>query len=163
MGSCPRLRPRDSSSRRCSTERPRRSTSPTSRSSASSRDAGPSPPRSCNGRRGVAVMRSPVLRGVVSLVLTALLVVWLTDAALSSVKLGDLTLGLLLAGRTPFRDLSLTEAVLTAVSRSAILVGAALGLAVIVGLSSGVAYAFSSWRVVRGLAWSLGPVGTSLP
>ena len=108
-------------------------------------------------------MRSPVLRGVVSLVLTALLVVWLTDAALSSVKLGDLTLGLLLAGRTPFRDLSLTEAVLTAVSRSAILVGAALGLAVTVGLASGVAYAFSSWRIVRGLAWSLGTVGTSLP
>jgi ABC-type dipeptide/oligopeptide/nickel transport system permease component len=108
-------------------------------------------------------MRSPVLRGVVSLFLTALLVVWLTDAALSSVKLGDLTLGLLLAGRAPFRDLSLADAVWTAVSRSAILVGAALGLAVIVGFSSGVAYAFSSWRVVRALAWALGTVGTSLP
>jgi ABC-type dipeptide/oligopeptide/nickel transport system permease component len=108
-------------------------------------------------------VRSPVLRGVVSLFLTALLVVWLTDAALSSVKLGDLTLGLLLAGRAPFRDLSLTEAVWTAVSRSAILVAAALGLAVIVGLVSGVAYAFSSWRVVRALAWALGTVGTSLP
>lgn len=109
------------------------------------------------------MIRSPVLRGVVSLLLTALLVVWLTDAALSSVKLGDLTLGLLLAGRTPFRDLSLTEAVWTAVSRSAILVAAALGLAVVVGLASGVAYAFSSWRVVRALAWALGTVGTSLP
>jgi ABC-type dipeptide/oligopeptide/nickel transport system permease component len=108
-------------------------------------------------------VRSPILRGVLSLFLTALLVVWLTDAALSSVKLGDLTLGLLLAGRTPFRDLSLTEAVWTAVSRSAILVTAALGLAVIVGLASGVAYAFSSWRVVRALAWALGTVGTSLP
>lgn len=109
------------------------------------------------------MIRSPVLRGVISLFLTALLVVWLTDAALSSVKLGDLTLGLLLAGRTPFRDLSLTEAVWTAVSRSAILVAAALGLAVIVGLASGIAYAFSSWRVVRALAWALGTVGTSLP
>jgi ABC-type dipeptide/oligopeptide/nickel transport system permease component len=79
------------------------------------------------------------------------------------VKLGDLTLGLLLAGRTPFRDLSLTEAVWTAVSRSAILVGAALTLAVIVGLASGVAYAFSSWRAVRASAWALGTVGTSLP
>jgi ABC-type dipeptide/oligopeptide/nickel transport system permease component len=108
-------------------------------------------------------VRSPVLRGVVSLFLTALLVVWLTDAALSSVKLGDLTLGLLLAGRTPFRDLSLTEAIWTAVSRSAILVGAALTLAVIVGLASGVAYAFSSWRAVRASAWALGTVGTSLP
>jgi ABC-type dipeptide/oligopeptide/nickel transport system permease component len=109
------------------------------------------------------LIRSPVLRGLVSLFLTALLVVWLTDAALSSVKLGDLTLGLLLAGRTPFRDLSLTEAVWTAVSRSAILVGAALALAVIVGLASGVAYAFSSWRIVRASAWALGTVGTSLP
>jgi ABC-type dipeptide/oligopeptide/nickel transport system permease component len=108
-------------------------------------------------------VRSPVLRGVVSFVLTAFLVVWLTDAALASVKLGDLTLGLLLAGRTPFRDLTLTEAVWTAVSRSAILVGAALGLAVTVGLASGFAYAFSSWRIVRGLAWSLGTMGTSLP
>jgi ABC-type dipeptide/oligopeptide/nickel transport system permease component len=109
------------------------------------------------------VARSPILRGLISLFLTAILVVWITDAALSSVKLGDLTLGLLFAGRTPFRDLSLTEAVWTAVSRSAILVGAALCLAVVVGLSSGAAYAFASWRIVRALAWALGTVGTSLP
>lgn len=109
------------------------------------------------------MIRSPLVRGIISLFLTALLVVWITDAALSSVKLGDLALGLLLAGRAPFRDLSLTEAVWTAVSRSAILVGAALALAVIIGLTSGVAYAFSGWRVVRALAWALGTVGTSLP
>ena len=106
---------------------------------------------------------SPIVRGVISLFLSALLVVWITDAALSSVKLGDLTLGLLLAGRAPFRDLSLADAVWTAVSRSAILVGAALALAVAVGVSSGVAYAFASWRVVRAMAWAFGTVGTSLP
>jgi peptide/nickel transport system permease protein len=109
------------------------------------------------------VTRSPVLRGLVSLFLTALLVVWITDAALSSVKVGDLTLSLLLAGRTPFRDLSLIEALWTAVSRSAILVGAALAIAIAIGLTSGVAYAFSSWRAVRALAWALGTAGTSLP
>jgi ABC-type dipeptide/oligopeptide/nickel transport system permease component len=100
---------------------------------------------------------------MLSLLLTGLLVVWITDAALSSVKLGDLTLGLLLAGREPFRDLSLTEALWTAVSRSGILVAAALVLAVVIGLASGVAYAFSGWRVVRALAWALGTAGTSLP
>jgi len=109
------------------------------------------------------VLRSPVVRGVLSLALTAVIVVWITDAALSSVKLGDLTLGLLLAGKTPFRDMSLPEAVWTAVSRSAVLVGAALGLAVVVGVLAGATYAFSTNRVVRALAWSVGTVGTSLP
>jgi peptide/nickel transport system permease protein len=92
-----------------------------------------------------------------------LLVVWITDAALSSVNLGDLTLSLLLAGRTPFRDLSLAAAVWTAVSRSAILVGAALAFALVVGLTSGVTYALSRSGLIRGLAWALGTVGTSLP
>ena len=109
------------------------------------------------------MLRSPVVRGVLSLALTAVIVVWITDAALSSVKLGDLTLGLLLAGKTPFRDMSLPEAVWTAVSRSAVLVGAALGLAVVVGVLAGATYAFSTNRVVRALAWSVGTVGTSLP
>ena len=108
-------------------------------------------------------MRSPLVRGVTSLILTGLLVVWITDAALSSVKLGDLTLGLLLAGRAPFRDLSLAEAVWTAVSRSAILVGAALAVAIAIGVSAGAAFAFTRWRVARGAAWALGTVGASLP
>ncbi|MDQ2953084.1 MAG: ABC transporter permease subunit [Chloroflexota bacterium] len=108
-------------------------------------------------------MRSGVVRGIASLLLTALLVVWITDAALSSVKLGDLTLGLLLAGRAPFQGLSLPEAVWTAVSRSAILVGAALALAVALGVTAGVTYAFSGWRILRAAAWALGTVGTSLP
>jgi peptide/nickel transport system permease protein len=109
------------------------------------------------------VLRSPVLRGVLSLVLSAVLVIWITDAALSSVKVGDLTLGLLLAGKTPFRDMSLPVAVWTAVSRSAILVGAALALAIGVGVLAGLTYAFSTNAVVRALAWALGTVGTSLP
>lgn len=108
-------------------------------------------------------MRSGILRGLVSLFLTALLVVWITDAALSSVKLGDLTLGLLLAGRAPFQGLSLPAAVWTAVSRSAILLGAALAIAVALGMTAGATYAFSRWRILRAAAWAIGTVGTSLP
>ncbi len=109
------------------------------------------------------ILRSPIVRGVLSLVVSAALVIWITDAALSSVKVGDLTLGLLLAGKTPFRDMSLPVAVWTAVSRSAILVGAALALAIAIGVLAGVTYAFSTNRVLRALAWALGTVGTSLP
>ena len=104
-----------------------------------------------------------MLRGAISLTLTALIVVWITDAALSSVKVGDLTLSLLLAGRTPFRDLSLAAAVWTAISRSALLIGAALTFAVVVGLTAGVTYALSRSGLIRGLAWALGTVGASLP
>jgi hypothetical protein len=45
----------------------------------------------------------------VSLVATALLVVWITDAAINAAPLDDLTLRLLLAGRAPFQGLSLPE------------------------------------------------------
>ena len=109
------------------------------------------------------MLRSPVVRSVLSLLLSAVLVVWITDAALSSVKLGDLTLGLLLAGKTPFRDMSLPVALWTAVSRSAVLVGAALGLAIVVGVLVGATYAFSTNRVLRAASWAVGTVGTSLP
>jgi peptide/nickel transport system permease protein len=109
------------------------------------------------------VLRSPIVRGVLSLLLSALLVIWITDAALSSVKVDSLTLGLLLQGKTPFRDMSLPVALWTAVSRSAILVGAALGLAIVVGVAAGVIYAFSKNRILRALSWALGTVGTSLP
>lgn len=52
--------------------------------------------------------RRSVLWGVVSLVATALLVVWITDFAISAAPLGDLTLGRLLAGRAPFQGLTKT-------------------------------------------------------
>src|SRR6266566_2919100 len=107
--------------------------------------------------------RRPFVWGVVSLVATALLVVWLTDFAINAAPLGDLTLGLLLAGRAPFQGLSLPEAVWTAVSRSAILVGAALAIAITVGVVAGAAFAFSRWRAVRAAAWAVGTVGASLP
>jgi peptide/nickel transport system permease protein len=107
--------------------------------------------------------RRPFAWGLVSLVATALLVVWITDLAINAAPLGDLTLGLLLAGRAPFQGLSLPEALWTAVSRSAILVGAALAVAIAIGVVAGAAFAFSRWRVLRAVAWALGTVGASLP
>ena len=98
-----------------------------------------------------------------SLVATALLVVWLTDFAINAAPLDDLTLRLLLAGKAPFQGLSLPEALWTAVSRSAILVGAALAAAIAIGVLAGAAYAFSRTGFIRAVAWSVGTVGASLP
>ncbi len=98
-----------------------------------------------------------------SLLATALLVVWITDFAIHAAPLGDLTLGILLGGRTPFSGLSLPDAVWTAVSRSGILVGAALVAAVVLGVGAGAAFAFSRSRFIRGAAWAVGTVGASLP
>jgi peptide/nickel transport system permease protein len=105
----------------------------------------------------------PVVWGAVSLVATALLVVWLTDFAINAAPLDDLTLRLLLAGKAPFQGLSLPEALWTAVSRSAILVGAALAAAIAIGVLAGAAYAFSRTGLIRAVAWSVGTVGASLP
>jgi ABC-type dipeptide/oligopeptide/nickel transport system permease component len=105
----------------------------------------------------------PLVWGAVSLVATALLVVWLTDFAINAAPLDDLTLRLLLAGKAPFQGLSLPEALWTAVSRSAILVGASLAAAIGIGVLAGAAYAFSRWGFVRAVAWAVGTVGASLP
>jgi peptide/nickel transport system permease protein len=107
--------------------------------------------------------RRPFLWGVVSLIATALLVVWITDFAIHAAPLGDLTLGLLLAGRAPFQGLTLVEALWTAVSRSAILLGAALAAAIAIGVLAGAAFTFSRSGIVRAAAWAVGTVGASLP
>ena len=107
--------------------------------------------------------RRPFLWGVVSLIATALLVVWITDFAIHAAPLGDLTLGLLLAGRAPFQGLTLAEALWTAVSRSAILLGAAIAAAIAIGVLAGAAFSFSRSGLVRAAAWAIGTVGASLP
>lgn len=108
-------------------------------------------------------MRRRLLLGAVSTLLTALLIVWLTDAAIHAAPLSDLTLGLLLVGREPFKGLPLPDALWTAVSRSAILVAASLATAIAIGVLSGVVYAFTGRRSVRAVAWTIGTVGASLP
>ncbi|HKY50699.1 MAG TPA: ABC transporter permease subunit [Candidatus Limnocylindria bacterium] len=107
--------------------------------------------------------RQPFGWGVASLIATALLVVWVTDAAIRAAPVDDLTLGLLLRGRAPFRDLTLLEALWTACSRSAILLGAALLAAIAIGVVSAVAFAFARSPLVRGPAWAIGTIGASLP
>ena len=108
-------------------------------------------------------MRRRLLIGTASTIFTVLLRVWLTDRSINAAPLSDLTLGLLLVGREPFRGMSLPEALLTAVSRSAILLAAALAAAIHIGLVAGLAYAFTDRRSVRALAWTVGTVGASLP
>lgn len=106
--------------------------------------------------------RGQVAIGALSLLLTGALVVWITDAAIRAAPLDQLTLGLLI-GRDPFQDLSVVDALATALFRSGVLVGAALGAAVIIGLVSGAAYAFSGNAALRGLAWTIGTLGASTP
>ena len=108
-------------------------------------------------------MRRRLLIGAASTIFTVLLLVWLTDRSVNAAPLSDLTLGLLLVGREPFRGMSLPEALVTAVSRSAILLAAALAAAIVIGLVAGLAYAFTERRSVRALAWTVGTVGASLP
>ena len=108
-------------------------------------------------------MRRRLLIGAASTIFTVLLLVWLTDRSINAAPLSDLTLGLLLVGREPFRGMSLLEALVTAVSRSAILLAAALAAAIVIGLIAGLAYAFTDRRAVRALAWTVGTVGASLP
>lgn len=108
-------------------------------------------------------MRRRLLIGAASTIFTVLLLVWLTDRSINAAPLSDLTLGLLLVGREPFRGMSLPEALVTAVSRSAILLAAALAAAILIGLVAGLAYAFTDRRSVRALAWTVGTVGASLP
>lgn len=108
-------------------------------------------------------MRRGVTYGALSLVVTALLVVWITDVAIHAAPLSDLTLGLLLVGREPFRGMSMPEALATAVAHSALLLGAALAVASVVGVAAGAAYAFTTHRSVRAVAWTIGTVGASLP
>ena len=108
-------------------------------------------------------LRRQFAYGALSLLLTCLLLVWVTDAAIRAAPLSNLTLGLLLVGREPFRDMTLPQALATAVGRSALLLGAALALAIAVGAVAGVAYAFTSHRSIRAVAWTVGTVGSSLP
>jgi ABC-type dipeptide/oligopeptide/nickel transport system permease component len=108
-------------------------------------------------------VRLSLLRALASLVITALLIVWLADIALGNAQLGDLTIGTLLRGTDPFGARPLDEALAIAFGRSAALLLATLGAAGVIGIATGTAYAFSGWRAVRAAAWAIGTIGASLP
>ena len=103
-----------------------------------------------------------VATGVLSLLVTCALVVWITDATIRAAPLDQLTLGLLI-GRDPFQRLPLADALATAVGRSAVLVGVALAAAIVVGGLTALAYAFSGRTWVRAVAWTAGTIGASVP
>jgi oligopeptide transport system permease protein len=108
-------------------------------------------------------LRLSLLRGLATLVVTAVLVAWLADVALADARLGELTIGVLLRGTDPFGGRTLAEALAIALGRSGALLLAALAVAALVGIAAGVAYAFSTWRAARVIAWGVGTVGASLP
>ena len=88
---------------------------------------------------------------------------WLADLALRDARLDALTIGILLRGIDPFRDMTVLEALATSLGRSGALLLAALAAAVVVGVSTGAAYALSGLGPVRAAAWAVGTVGVSLP
>ncbi len=110
-----------------------------------------------------AGLRLASLRAFASLLLTSLLVVWLADVALANAKLSELTIGVLLRGLDPFREMSTLEALITSLGRSAALLGVALLAAAIVGMTAGAAYALSASAPLRAGAWAIGTAGVSLP
>jgi len=111
----------------------------------------------------LAALRAPLLQGLLAAGVTAVFVAWFTRAVLVEADLSTLTLNVLLRGSDPFLGKPLEEAVPLALSRSLVLVAAALAAATIAGLAAGAAYALSPSRLVRSLAWSVGTVGVSLP
>ena len=112
---------------------------------------------------GAREVIGPLLRGTGALVLTALLVVWLVDAALERVAIGGLPINLLLRGVEPFRGLSTFEALGVALGRSGALLLVALAIAALIGVGAGALYALSGLRLVRALSWAVGTAGIALP
>lgn len=108
-------------------------------------------------------LRIAALRAFAAFLLTSLLVVWLADLALSGARLGELTLGVLLRGTDPFKGLTLPEALAVSLGRSTALLAVAMLAAALVGIAAGVAYALSSSRALRAVAWAVGTAGVSLP
>ena len=111
----------------------------------------------------MSALRIPLAQGLAAAAVTAMFVAWFTESVLREGDLSTLTLNVLLRGSDPFAGRPLGEAVAIALSRSLVLVVAALAAAAVIGLAAGAAYALSSSRLVRSLSWGIGTVGVSLP
>ena len=116
-----------------------------------------SPPQSAR------VLLRLLAEGLVGLLLTAGLVVLITEAVLSRVSLQGLTLNVLLRESTPFPGQGTAGALAVAIRRSGALLLAALGGAALLGIGTGVAYALAGSRLVRTATWALGTAGVALP
>lgn len=96
------------------------------------------------------------------LTLGVILVVWLVTSLLPHI--GEDPFLRLLIGRTdPFIDLNAAQIIALTFARSVLVVAAALALATLLGIAGAVAYSRSRRPLVRGLAWTLGTAGVSLP
>lgn len=113
-------------------------------------------------RSALVVLRSFV-EALAGLVATAVIVVWIADAALANVEIGSLTLNVLLGSVDPFFGMTRAEALGTAMQRTGALLLAALGGATLLGIALGMVFSLSVFGPVRALAWSVGTAGVALP
>lgn len=113
-------------------------------------------------RRGHLLTRV-ILDTLLPLGVAAIVVALLTDALVHRIDASELRTNTLLMGTRPLRLLTETQEFFVAVASSFLLLGVAVGGAVLVAVPAGMAYAWSTNRVARGLAWSAATFAASLP
>ena len=109
------------------------------------------------------VLARVLLDTLLPLLVAALVVSVLTDALVNRIDAGELRTNTLLMGTRPFRTLTDVEEFFVALASSFILLAAAVGGAMLVGIPAGIAYAWSTNRPVRVIAWSVSTFAASLP
>lgn len=109
-----------------------------------------------------ALVRSVAL-GVLTLLLTAIAVAFITRFVVERISLEGLVLNLILRDRDPYRGMPLENAFAVAMLRSLALIVSATALATVLGLVLAIIHFAARLRVLRAIAWGLGTVGVSLP
>jgi oligopeptide transport system permease protein len=112
--------------------------------------------------RGHIVTRV-LLDTLLPLAIAALLVATLTDVLVNRIDAGELRTNTLLMGTRPFRTLTALEEFFVALASSFVLLVAAIGGAIAIGVPAGIAYGWSTNRPVRAIAWSVSTFAASLP
>jgi peptide/nickel transport system permease protein len=100
---------------------------------------------------------------VLPLLFAALVVSLLTDALVNRIDAGELRTNTLLMGTRPFRTLTDAEEFLVALASSFVLLVVAVGGAIALAVPAGIAYAWSTNRLLRASAWSASTLAASLP
>jgi peptide/nickel transport system permease protein len=103
------------------------------------------------------------LETLLPLLLSVALIAILVDVLVNRIDPSELRLNTLLMGTRPIRVLGDPELFAYAVGSSAVLLAAAVGAAVAIGVPAGIVYASSRTRVVRAVAWAIGTLGSALP
>ena len=113
-----------------------------------------------SGRARLTVL---LLETLLPLLLSVTLIAFLVATLVNRVDARELRLNTLLMGTRPIRVLGDAELFAYALGSSLVLLVAAVGAAVVVGVPAGVAYASSRNRVLRAIAWTVGTLGAALP